>query len=266
MTEPNFDFAADDHEMPEATERAFRTHYDVELEPSGLVEQTVNEVERVYRHDEQAVVSVSGGKDSMALLALADHSEAPYRALHWDWGARLVPRELEREIVECIREYASGDQLLVAARSCAVFDVYDEHTAFRRQLHNSDDIDSPDGSLGKLAGVLRHADGVGTQLLGLRKGESLKRERKLEGEGLYGESLSLPAAFPLRNWSARDVWGYIIARGVPYPSHYDRVANTTGDGGVRAYEGARLSTFFDPEFENLTVDGVANWQYRDVLR
>lgn len=263
MDEPDLSFTDQDHSMSEATSRAFRTHYEVELEPSGLVEQTIEEIERVYRRDSDAVVSCSGGKDSMVLLALAECSDAPHRVLHWDWGARLVPRELEREIVDNIHGYVGDDRFLVAARSCAVFDTYSEHKAFRRQLREPDDITDPDGSLRKLAGVLRHSDGIGVQLLGLRRGESGKRDRKITG--LYGSSLSQPAAFPLRNWTARDIWSYIVARDVPYPGYYDRVAAADG-GGVTAYEDARLSTVFDPEFEGLSVDGVVNWSYRDVLR
>lgn len=263
VEDPDFSFTDQDHSMSEATRRAFRTHHEVEVEPTGLVEQTIEEVERVYRRDSDAVVSCSGGKDSMVLLALAERSDAVHRVLHWDWGARLVPRELEREIVGNIRGYVGDDRFLVAARSCAVFDTYSEHKAFRRQLQDPDDITDPDGSLRKLAGVLRHADEVGVQLLGLRRGESGKRDRKITG--LYGSSLSRPAAFPLRDWTARDVWSYIVARDVPYPGYYDRVAAADG-GGVTAYEGGRLSTVFDPEFEELSVDGVAVWVYRDVLR
>jgi len=39
----------------------------------------------------------------------------------------------------------------------------------------------------------------------------------------------------------------------------------TGDGAPRAYERARFTTFFDPEFEEIggAAMGVAEWRNRD---
>lgn len=76
----------------------------------------------------------------------------------------------------------------------------------------------------------------------------------------------LRAAFPLRDWSARDVWAYLVDDEVPYPDHYDRIAATTGDGSPRAYERARFTTFFDPKFEEIggPVMDVAERRNRDL--
>jgi hypothetical protein len=102
------------------------------------------------------------------------------------------------------------------------------------------------------------------EIVGLRAGESSTRSRKLDETGLHGESLGQPASFPLRDWSARDVWAYLVANDVPYPDHYDRLARSAGDGSPREYEQARFTTFFDPEFEALSGAsvGVAEWRHR----
>jgi 3'-phosphoadenosine 5'-phosphosulfate sulfotransferase (PAPS reductase)/FAD synthetase len=138
--------------------------------------------------------------------------------------------------------------------------------AFKRGLREADGITDPDGSLSRLAGVLSGADAICRQIVGLRAGESGSRSRKLNDTGLLGESLGQPAAFPLREWSARDVWAYLVANDVPYPDHYDRLARSADDGSPAAYEQARFTTFFDPEFEALSgaAMGVAEWRNRDV--
>jgi 3'-phosphoadenosine 5'-phosphosulfate sulfotransferase (PAPS reductase)/FAD synthetase len=259
-----FNFDRGDDGMPDRTRRTFESHAETQLSRSEKPANAIAEIERVYRSDPSTVVACSGGKDSMAVLALAAESKVAHKVLHWDWGARLVPRHLEREIVANIREYVSDNRLSVASRQHATLRPFDEHKRFRAGLHEHDGIMETDGSLSRLAGSLARCDRVGRQLVGLRGAESGSRDRKLDATGLFGESLGQPAAFPIRDWSARDVWGYIVSRGVPCPSYYDRVAHATGNGSPRDYECARLATVHDPEFEQYSADGLASWRDHDI--
>lgn len=251
-----------DDGMPAATQRAFQSHADTQL--GNKPQQAIREIERVYDNDPDAVVSVSGGKDSMVVLALAAAADVRHRVLHWDWGSRLMPREYEQEIVDAIRQHVPDERLFVAARAHSRLRPYSDHAAFKRGLQEKDGITDTNGSLSRLAGVLAGSDHVGRQILGLRASESGKRARKVEDSGLYGESLGQPAAFPIREWTARDVWAYLVDNSIDYPSHYDRVAYVTTDGHPRGYEDARLSTVHDPEFEDMTVDGHSAWRDHDI--
>jgi len=250
--------------MPDRTRRAFQAHADQELGDRPAA--AIAEIERVFDHDPAAAVAFSGGKDSTAVAALAEVADCDHRVFHWDWGARLIPREIERGVVEAARSLVPDDRLFVAARGVPRVERFSEAEAFRTNLHEHDGIETTDGSLSRLAGVLSRTDLIGRQLVGLRAGESGKRERKTDDAGLYGESLGQPAAFPIREWTARDVWAYIVDRDLPYPNHYDRLAATTADGSPRAYERARFTTFFDPEFEEIggAAMGVAEWRSRDA--
>ncbi|WP_330633684.1 phosphoadenosine phosphosulfate reductase domain-containing protein [Halocatena halophila] len=251
--------------MPERTRRAFQSHADQQLD---RVQETLSEIERVYRSDPTAVVSCSGGKDSMALLALADMADCDHRVFHWDWGSRLIPREIAQQLVDNIRQFVPDDRLYVASRGYAQVVRYPQADGFWHTLVHGDDISDSDGSLARQAGALRRADHVGIQILGLRSQESGKRARKLEQSGLFGESLDQPAAFPIREWSARDVWAFIVDWEIPYPDHYDRAATVIGNGGPRSYERARFTTFHDPEFEDLAgaVMGIAEWRTKNKLQ
>lgn len=260
-TDTGFDYDRGEGGMPERTQRAFQAHADQELADKPA--DAIAEIERVYQSASDAVVAVSGGKDSMTTLALAEDSDAEHRALHFDWGRRFIPREVEREIVANIREFVPDERFFVASYERAQFEPYPENNHFQRNLRGEPGGEEYEG-VDAYAGALHHCDEVGTQIVGLRRGESGKRERKLDG--LYGESLGLRAAVPLRDWSARDVWAYLVDNEVPYPDHYDRIAATTGDGGPRAYERARFTTFFDSEFEEIggAAMGVAEWRNRDL--
>lgn len=268
--------------MPESTRRAFQSHYDAQLADSAFLRGTISDIERVYQTDPDATVAVSGGKDSMATLSLAAQSSVDdFTALHWDYGPKLVPREDEREIVENIREFVPDGRFLVCNIGMQTIAPYDSDAAslFRRQLHSDEPLsaaskrydprDSKVKPIGMLAPRLERSMSrglVGRQILGLRGEEAGSRDRKIDGarSGLYGESLGQPAAFPIGDWSARDVWAEIIANDVPYADHYDRVAHRLGDGSPEDYEAGRMSAWFLPGYQWYPKDGVSEWENRHV--
>ena len=255
--------------MPKRTRRAFRSHYNQHLD--GLVERAVREIELVYGHDPDAVVSVSGGKDSMATLALAAAADVDHRVLHWDYGPDFLPRRMEREILSNIQAYAEYDQLYVSNELMRTFRPIGSADPFHRQLQTdtrlSDRVSVRDEpgmkGVSRLAPRLRRAresNVVGRQILGTRKGESGSRDRYIDG--LYGESLGEPGAFPIRGWSARDVWAYIVGEDVPYPAHYDRHAASVGTASPQDYEQVRLGGLF--RWTGSGVEGLSHWRDRDI--
>ena len=270
--------------MPNATERAFESHYAAQLAGSTTLKKAIRGIERVYRTDPDATVAVSGGKDSMATLSLASQSSVDgFTTLHWDYGPKLVPRDVEREIVANIREFVPDERFFVCNIGMETVASYgsDRAELFRRQLHSDEPLstaskrydprDSKVKPIGMLAPRLERSmerDLVGRQILGLRAGEAGSRQRKIDDarSELYGESLGQPAAFPIGEWSARDVWAEIVANDVPYADHYDRVAHRLGDGSPVDYEAGRMSAWFLPGYQWYPKDGVAEWENRHVER
>ena len=187
-------------------------------------------------------IAFSGGKDSTALM----HLVLGYRqvtVIHWDYGRYYIPRPLHEEILEIARK--CGAKNLVVLTSS----LYEK--------------------LGRKAqGVLgKHFIGVeipkliergyDCAFLGLRAEESVKRRFRTEGFYEY-DKRGITNVFPLRNWSWRDVWAYIVSNNVPYLSFYDAYGELLG------YDKVRFVTLFDSEFDcfgSTNVDKFLMWKY-----
>jgi hypothetical protein len=213
----------------------------------------------------------------MVTLALAAASDADHRAAHWDYGPQLIPREMARQLIENIRSLVPDRNLFVANDATRIYKPYQHATTVYEQLRSDERLsDSPgvrETEEGKPVGRARERlyrsvkrGIIGRQILGTRRAESGSRDSYIDG--LFGTSMGLDAAFPLRDWSARDVWAYIVAEDVPYPDHYDRVAVGGHDGSPAAYEslrmGALFRTFRTPIVDDSAVHGVVEWRNRSI--
>lgn len=88
-------------------------------------------------------------------------------------------------------------------------------------------------------------------IIGVRREESKTRKNKYSSHFLDGNY------YPLLNWTWEDIWGYICTNNLPYTSTYDYYSETRG------WDKSRFVTFFDEEFEQLSMDdGVIMPEYR----
>lgn len=208
--------------MPEKWRRTFEL-WSRREEHQRLVRHTLDGLEGVtgrYR----CVVSYSGGKDSTVMLHLALRVQPDIDVFHWDHGSWLMPREIEREIIENARAMGvrnliiGGSRLLEKPEAREKWGIW--YTVFWNELHR-----------------LRRERGWERNLVGLRKEEGCRRRSKITRHREEWE------VYPLADWSWLDVWAYIVSNNVPYVKVYDRYA------GLLGYDRVRLVTFFDREFE-----------------
>ncbi|MCL2643429.1 MAG: phosphoadenosine phosphosulfate reductase family protein [Candidatus Bathyarchaeota archaeon] len=190
---------------------------------------------------EKCVVCYSGGKDSIVLLHLALQVDPKVLVWHWDHGSQLMPREVEEELI-CNAKVLGAVNLIVRS-SLAV-----ERVDMRDRVGNWYGVYYANKAR------VKSEYGWGTELVGLRADEGVKRRLKTQVEK-KGE------AYPLKCWSWLDVWAYIVSRKLPYPGYYDVVA--TND--INSYRYSRFVTFFDKEFDKFgstSKDGFFFPQYR----
>lgn len=209
--------------------------------------EAVEVIKQTLKRFNKPYIAYSGGKDSTALMHMILQFK-DVTVVHWDYGPYFIPRPIEREIIEI-------------ARKCGAKDIITLTSSLYRKLGR------------KARGVLgRHFIGIeipklieqgyDAAFLGLRAEESVKRRFRTEGFYEYDDK-GITNVFPIRNWTWRDVWAYIVSNNVPYLSYYDKYAPLLG------YDKTRFVTLFDPEFDRFgseNLDKFLMWRYYNNYR
>lgn len=197
------------------------------------------------------MISVSGGKDSTAMLhlALKHWTGRSVVIWHWDYGAHVMPDRYAAEIIRNTKTVIgeSGARLIT-----------------RRRFYTPDTC-----GMSKMFGNIKHV-ALDTDrdctLIGLRAIESRSREKRTRLFRQIDSVTKLPALYPMREWKAGDVWAYVISNSLPYHSSYDAFSRISG-----GYDSERLrfSVFcFDYAGDGMELglpDGVILWRDQHEL-
>jgi 3'-phosphoadenosine 5'-phosphosulfate sulfotransferase (PAPS reductase)/FAD synthetase len=220
----------------------WREYFLAWYDEGGVEEKAREAADFACRYVDGGVVSVSGGKDSMAMLhIIATRCREDVDVFHWDHGAALMPRRIEDEIVLNIRAVAPKARLIV--RRYSLGDVERARVDWRPWY------DEFFATLGRL--------GFRYHILGIRAEESKRRSARgrVADRGRWAE------VHPIYRFTWRDVWAYIFKHGVPVPQVYYIYAQHVG------WDKARLTTFHDKEFEKYgnQIDGVLMWREKNYV-
>jgi len=223
--------------------RRWREYFLVWYDESRVEDKAVEAASFMEKYVDEGILSVSGGKDSMAMLhiAAAVLRNRELAVFHWDHGAALMPRDIEEEIIENIKSVAPNAKLIVKRYSFGRDERarYDWRPWYREFFSTLKEL------------------GYRYHILGIRRDESCRRASR----GRVVERRNWVEVHPIYEFTWRDTWAYIFRHSVPVPKVYFAYAKLLG------WEKARLVTFFDREFEKYgspQLDGVLMWRYRTV--
>ncbi len=192
----------------------------------ALVARTLTSMRWTFPHHERVNVSVSGGKDSLVMLDLALRAKPNLFVWHWDYGI-YMPREIESEVLSILAgHFKLGDKLQVDKRASTDPGSTAGYRAFFKAINDH---------------LREHA--ITLNLVGLRSEESCARKQRCKNG--FESTRDMTTWFPIADRKWRDEWAYLVTRGIPDPSAYDKKAPLLG------WDKARFVTFFDPEFEHL---------------
>lgn len=225
-----------------ATDQLMRRAYEMigrSDEHLALVDRTARIIADALSSHRRGYVGFSGGKDSTVLLDMVLRQAPEITVWNWDYGREMMPAVFQDEIIHNARNIGARDMVIASDPRCAGRDdaVGEWYRVFFQRI----------SALSK--------EGYDLALLGIRGAESGKRRRR----GREQMFLGMRNIAPLYDWTARDVWAYIVANGLPYHSHYERY------GAVLPWEDVRFSTYFDNEMERFgadRLDGLLTWRHR----
>lgn len=165
---------------------------------------------------ERFVVCSSWGKDSCALLGLVldvvgdgfpvVHLRSPYELPGYEHVVESFSRRCHVHTVDTsktLTEYVSWLQ--------------------RHGLHYEREQARESGKRGKRDELLEwvRSSGYSVQLLGMRAEESKGRRQCFRARGLTYPAHGLTVCNPIGWWTTRDVWAYLVSRGIPWHRLYD---------------------------------------------
>lgn len=186
------------------------------------LERARSRVAEVLAIARRPYVSFSGGKDSEVVLHLAAQEKPGITAFFFDsgaeypdtyalmdhvarsWPVRLLVRKPRRGILDIYRALGVGHSPATETYRAGMM---------KREL-----IEEPAAA----AATETEADAY---LLGLRAEESAGRAANLRRSGhLLRLASGLLRSCPIWDWSAADVWAYLVTSGEPWNGAYDRTA------------------------------------------
>lgn len=174
------------------------------------------EIDRATSGDHQWVVSSSWGKDSCALVGLVSE----VRGERFEAAHLRSPYELPgyEHVLEWARERCTVYTIDSTRTLSEYIEWLSEHgLGYERESQQSA------GKKAKADQLIDWVRGNGyqVQLLGMRADESKARRTCFTVRGLTYPAHGLTVSNPIGWWTARDVWAYLVSRGIPWHPLYD---------------------------------------------
>ena len=170
-------------------------------------------IQRALQGAKRPLIAFSGGKDSLAVLALV-HAVDPTVPLLWSDDELEYPETVE--YLKTVRELA-GDHMIVTLGHAL-------HANWFRPWRNKPFHRDPlPGALhiGTYVERWQAAQGYDLVFTGLRAGESRARRRNAMFRGDTYDTATGMRCTPVMDWTADDVWAMIAGLGLPYNRVYD---------------------------------------------
>jgi 3'-phosphoadenosine 5'-phosphosulfate sulfotransferase (PAPS reductase)/FAD synthetase len=191
---------------------------------------------RNISHSRKCYCSYSGGKDSTVLTHLCLSVDPEMLVFHWVNSRWQLPTEIENVVLKNLDSLGAKNKLI---ETSVQYDNYERELPFAifgRVM------------FGRIEPMLIDR-GYNCCFLGLRSEESGKRSRRLKkAKDVPGR---IETVSPLKEWSWKDVWAYVVSHNLPCLSWYD-VQSDIGIG----YDRSRFGTFYMDATGCSNVDAV----------
>lgn len=205
-------------------------------------------VREAVANGERWAVSLSGGKDSVALAHLC--CSAGWDGPFFHYRASEIPSE---NTMLC---QALGQRLnrqVIVAEISGDWDMWEREGRAIMSADTEDDrriLSSHDRAYRQSISAAVQAAGIGGLFWGLRQDESRARQIAIRKMGRIYRAASRRewTCHPLADWTGQDVWAYILTHGLPWLRAYDKSAD-------RERERSETTFVFGPGGDGLWAQG-----------
>lgn len=214
--------------MREAEREAYRLHAKLPVFRRRVAAACAVVRRAMAEHPGVWAVSMSGGKDSTALLALC--LDAGWRGPVFHFWCAETPPENTASVASLAARFGLR---LDTAHVPGEWDAYDAVGHFFAHPETPEEKTAARAAVrGYKAGAARAAAEAGYAglFMGMRVEESRARAIVCARKGAVYRTADRAAAtaLPLARWTARDVWAWHLARGLPWLARYDLAAPEDG--------------------------------------
>jgi len=221
----------------------------------------------IVEHPGTWAVSYSGGKDSTVMLNICYECGWRGPVLYQTYGdIETIPDN--RKMVDWVKSHYGLE--VIEKDAPGEFEIFRELGYFFIEAESKEEQAAVRRWYRRAFGELDkfvQAQGWTGQFLGLRIEESHQRVMVLghRGDLYYASTRKNWTACPLYRWSGRDIWAYLVSRGLPWSSIYDapgqnreRLRNDVvflaGSGSIRHGQFAFWAKYFPELFEKLAYE------------
>lgn len=219
--------------MKDIDKRAFQIWADTDEYDSRVLEAR-SIVRKSRQPNYLAYLAYSGGKDSTAMLHLIHDIIPDIHICLYDLRPK-IPDVYFQEILD-ICHHITGRYPTIWPRISTKGMISDIINHYIPDLYHK---------------------GYRTTYVGLRRKESLNRKHRIDNNIMITR---IPEVWPLRNWSADDVWAYIVSNGIKYHSYYDN----RGESDITDIRDVRFSVLFHHGFTHIgaqNLDCYHDWRF-----
>lgn len=190
------------------------------------VDRAITIARDALKNSESALMSFSGGKDSIVMLDIALKAGFCGELLFFNYGI-CTDKETPQETRDIIQHYSKLHGLKCNIVDClGEFDCWDElgyFCLFPESEQEKKVFKETNKDFAKKAKDFQAKHGCDLLFIGMRKDESKARKIMLckKGHTYTTKNRDCVTCCPVSNFTDDDIWAYIYANNLKYPSFYD---------------------------------------------
>lgn len=187
------------------------------------VEKSLFAIQRALTYSGQWALNFSGGKDSTVLADLLSRCDWHGKGMYFKYSEYENPEENDKQAEWACQNYGYDIQKLKCYGSYDAWKEVGHFFVAPRTQREKVAAQKCKSGFKKVSTNFMNKNGLQNEFMGLCKDESNSRRISLSMRGslYFTKARAGYTCCPLADWTAQDIWAYIVSHNLPYLSIYD---------------------------------------------